>query len=314
MNKQLLLSIILLFSIFAAEAQTILIEDGFEDYEDFAISGFGGWITLDLDGSTTYTGGGGIPWENANDPQAFIIFNPVAAMSENVETGEEVRNFDPHGGQKYAGSWAAVMPGDDVGGAGPNDDWLISPPLELGASENELTFWVKSLSNSYGLENYQVGIYTGAGIPVGSSDLTLLPGAVDLSAPYPEWELKTFSLDDYSNQTIRVGIHCISENVYFFMVDDFKVTTATTAGVNNSLSSLVSVYPNPATNVVNISGKNDVLISNVSVTDVNGRLVKQVNSGNINATQISLSGLEPGVYIVTILLNEGSMTKKIVKN
>ncbi|MCW4470175.1 T9SS type A sorting domain-containing protein [Flavobacterium sp. MFBS3-15] len=314
MKRLLLLGIALSGSVFEGSAQTVLIEDGFENYEDFIITGIGDWLTLDLDGSATYTGGTDIPWENANDPQAFIVFNPSAAGVTNATSGNEVRNFDPHGGEKYAGSWAAVMPGDGEGGAGPNNDWLVSPPLNLGASSNELTFWVKSLSNSYGLENYQVGIYTGTGAPSASSDFTLLPGAGSLTAPYPTWELKTFSLDAYANQTIRVGIHCTSVNAYFFMVDDFKVTTATVAGVNDNLASQFSVYPNPSSGVVTISNKNNILIEGISISDINGRTVKQINAGNVTETQVTITDLAAGVYLMTLSSDKGSMTKKIIKN
>lgn len=312
MKRQLLLGAAILGSVLTTQAQTVLIEDGFETYDDFVISDFGNWLTIDLDGSETYTGGGGTPWETANEPQAYIIFNPGVAGVTNATTGTELRNFDPHGGEKYAGSWAAVMPAQD--GTGPNDDWLVSPPVNLGATSNELTFWVKSLSSSYGLERYQVGIYVGSGTPGMSSDFTVISGATSLTAPYPNWELKTFSLDAYANQTVRVGIHCVSSDAYFFMVDDFKVTTATIAGINDNLSSLLSVYPNPATNVINISNKNQLLVNGITLADVNGRTVKQLNAGDVAETQINVSDLAPGIYIMTISSDKGSMTKKIVKN
>lgn len=313
MKKQLLLGIAFITT-FMVNAQTVLIEDGFENYDDFIITDIGDWLVLDLDGSATYIGGTEIPWENGNDPQAFIVFNPSVAQVTNADTGNEVRNFDPHSGEKYAGSWAAVMPGDGEGGAGPNNDWLISPPLNLGASANELTFWVKSLSNSYGLENYQVGVYTGTGVPAASSDFTLLPGANNLSAPYPAWELNTFSLDAYANQTVRVGIHCTSVNAYFFMVDDFKVTTAAVAGLNDNLASQLSIFPNPASNVVTISNKNDIFIDRITISDVNDRTVKEVNAGNVTETQVTISDIATGVYMMTIFSDKGNMTKKIVKN
>jgi hypothetical protein len=314
MKRKLLSVMALLGSLTAINAQTVLIEDSFENYGDFIINGIGDWLVLDLDGSTTYIGGTEVPWENGNDPQAFIVFNPNVAGVTNADTGNEVRNFDPHGGEKYVGSWAAVMPGEGEGGAGPNDDWLVSPPLNLGDSENELTFWVKSLSNSYGLENYQVGIYTGTGTPASSSDFTLLPGANNLLAPYPSWELKTFELDAYANQTVRVGIHCISENVYFFMVDDFKVTTGATAGVNDNLASHFSVFPNPASNVVTISNKSGILIDRIEISDVNGRTVRQTNVGNITEAQSAISDIASGVYMMTVLTDKGNMVKKVIKN
>lgn len=133
MRRKLLTGAMLLGSFVATQAQTVLFSDDFEGHEDFIIEGIGDWITIDLDESETYTGGGATnPWEAANAPQAFIIFNPGAAGVSNAEEGvdesEENRDFDPHSGAKYAASWAAVVP--------TNDDWLISPEVMLGSEGN----------------------------------------------------------------------------------------------------------------------------------------------------------------------------------
>ncbi|HEY0091281.1 MAG TPA: T9SS C-terminal target domain-containing protein, partial [Flavobacterium sp.] len=148
--KKLLLSIFAVSS-FAANAQVTVFEDSFETYEDFAITGFGDWLTLDLDLLGTYTGGtpGADPaWANAGAPQAWQIFNPTTAMVVNDNNAacsgdDEIRNFDPHTGNKYAASWASAL----EGGAPVNNDFLISPVLNLGASNNVLKFWVKSMSS-----------------------------------------------------------------------------------------------------------------------------------------------------------------------
>src|SRR5690606_12199604 len=129
-----------------------LFSDDFESYSNFIIDGIGDWITIDVDGSPTYTGGTATPtWPNANAAMAYQIFNPAAAGVTNATSGTETRNFDPRSGAKYAAAWAAVP------GANPaNDDWLVSPVLSLGASGNSVSFWVKAMSNSYGPENYNV--------------------------------------------------------------------------------------------------------------------------------------------------------------
>ena len=139
MKKSLLLGVALLAVNANFYSQTVLLEDSFETYTNFAITGVGNWLTIDLDGSPTYIGGLPIDapeWTNASLPQAYIVFNPTAAGVENASSGTELRNFDARpGGQKYMGSWAAVMPAD--GGQGPNNDWLVSPAVTLGASQNE---------------------------------------------------------------------------------------------------------------------------------------------------------------------------------
>ncbi|WP_417872183.1 choice-of-anchor J domain-containing protein [Xanthomarina gelatinilytica] len=199
-----------------------LFSDDFESYPNFIIDGIGDWITIDVDGLPTYTGGTSSPtWANAGDPMAYQIFNPTAAGVTNDISGTsgETRDFDPRSGDKYAAAWAAVP------GANPaNDDWLVSPVLSLGASGNSVSFWVKAMSNSYGPENYNVGVYVGTGTPTSGADFTLISPA-SLTAPYAVWTEDTYDLSAYNNQDIRIGIHCISADRYMFMVDDFSVTT-----------------------------------------------------------------------------------------
>lgn len=318
MKKKLLLGLALLGVSSVSFSQTILFEDSFETYSDFAITGIGNWITIDLDGSTTYGGGlpdGVLEWTNAFQPQAFIVFNPTTAGVTNASTGTELRNFDARpGGQKYMGSWAAVMPGDGEGGAGPNNDWLVSPVVTLGASQNEVKFWVKSLSSTYGLENYKVGVYVGSGIPTGASDFTIISGASNLIAPYNIWEEKIFNIDNYSNQSVRIGILCNSSDRYFFMVDDFKVTTAAVASTQSFFANNFSIYPNPANNILNLSVKNGLSVNEITMVDINGRTVKTINNAFDPEMEINVSDLTSGVYMINVKTYEGIATSKFVKN
>lgn len=303
MKKTLLLASLLVGSVFTMNAQTVLFEDSFETYDDFIIENIGDWVTIDLDGGGTYSGGGGT-FDNQFDPKAFMVFNPTTAGVTNAESGTEIRNFDPKTGSKYMACWASAE--------GANNDWMASPVITLGASQNEVKFWVKSMSGSYGEEKYKVGVYVGNGTPVGTADFTIISGATSLSAPYANWQEKTFNLDAYAGQQVRIGIQCVSNDVYMLMVDDFSVTTAS-ASVDSALAGSFSVYPNPATDVLNISNSINAEINAITITDLNGRTVKQITTNGSVDSQINISDLNTGVYFVNINSNEGSLTKKIVK-
>lgn len=310
--KKLLLTFLIVLSS-GVNSQNILFQDSFETYNDFIISGVGNWITLDIDGSTTYAGGGDFLWDNKFLPQAFQVFNPSAAGVTNNLSGQDIRNFDPRpGSSKYMGSWAAVMPGDGEGGSGPNNDWLISPPIALGASQNQVKFWVKSLSTSYGLETYRVGVYVGSGVPTGASDFTFISGGSNLVAPYTNWEEKTFGLDSYSNQTIRIGILCNSVDRYFLMVDDFSVTSATLSAEDFFAGNL-KVFPNPANDLISLSSQT-TLINQVNITDINGRVVFSKNINSINQADLNISNLQSGIYFMLVETDLGKGISKFIKN
>jgi hypothetical protein len=80
-------------------------------------------------------------------------------------------------------------------------------------------------------------------------------------------------------------------------------------GVDDNLLSQVSLFPNPATDIVNIQLPNTVEMKSIAVYDVLGKVV--VNSATNN--QINVSQLNGGVYMVTIETNQGTVTKKIIK-
>ena len=73
------------------------------------------------------------------------------------------------------------------------------------------------------------------------------------------------------------------------------------------------VYPNPVNDIVNISlavNAVEVEINKVTISDVNGRIVKEFNS---NLNQLNVSDLNSGVYFLNIETQNGKATKKIVK-
>jgi hypothetical protein len=81
---------------------------------------------------------------------------------------------------------------------------------------------------------------------------------------------------------------------------------SSTAVYNNQLAvspSQFKIYPNPATDLINIEFNSQNLSSNseITITDMNGREVfrKTVSSGT-NIEQVSVSSLNKGTYIVSI--------------
>jgi hypothetical protein len=305
--KKILLSLGILFCGANAFSQTVLLDENFDTYADFAITGFGNWQTLDLDGLNTYTGGADTPeWDNAGAPMAFQIFNPTTALVSNNTTPPDLRNFDPHSGQKYAACWAGVPAGAIAG----NNDWLISPVVTLGSTNNVLTFWVKSLSSSYGLEQYKVGIYSGTGTPTSSANFTIISGTASLSAPYPNWVQVSYTLGStYNGQPIRVGIQCVSEDTYMFMVDDVKITTTGSVLATSEVSkSKTSIYPNPTKGEINI--KTDKKIKSSTVLDLSGKVLLQTSSEKVN-----ISSFTKGTYLLKVEFADGtSKTEKIIKD
>lgn len=97
-------------------------------------------------------------------------------------------------------------------------------------------------------------------------------------------------------------------SAYFDEISYFDPALSTQAFDKNSFS----VYPNPSKDLVTIANKG-VSINNIEITDINGRVVKTVKGSNVSDVQINISDLNTGVYMMKISSEQGSVTKKVIK-
>lgn len=274
-------------------AQTVLFEDSFETYDDFAIENIGDWTLVDVDGSSVY-GFQGVSFPNSGVPKAYIVFNSTTTVP--ALTPSDTSDWSARTGSKAMASFASTTP--------TNNDWLISPQITLGSTGNELKFWAKAADATYGQEQFNVLISTSG---TNTGDFTSI-ASVTINNIIT-WTEYTYGLDDYAGQSIYIAIQCVSDDQFGFLVDDFSITTTDSASIDTALAGSFSVYPNPAKDVLNISNSIGAEITAVTVSDINGRTVKQFGS----VSQINISDLNAGVYFVNISSNEGSLTKKVVK-
>jgi hypothetical protein len=97
-----------------------------------------------------------------------------------------------------------------------------------------------------------------------------------------------------------------------------KINNNVIAGINEAtLNSNFTIYPNPATNKLNVALSNN-RSENVSVKIINniGQIVKTLSLGNSTDIdqQIDLSELSSGIYFVKTTIGNASSTKKLIKN
>lgn len=295
--KKLLLSLIVL-SAFNAKAQITLFEDSFEFYEDFAIANVGDWTLTDVDGKVTY-GFTGVTFLNSGVAKSFQVFN--SAMTTPALTPSATSNWSARTGERHMVCFAAAT-------ATPlNNDWLISPQITLGATGNTLTFWAKSCDATYGAERFKVGVSTTGTAPANFTVIS--PGTFVTTTPPVTWQQYTYNLDAYAGQAVYISINCVSPDMFGFAVDDFAVT-ATALATDSFVKNNFTVSPNPASDVININKTKDVAMTSATITDLNGRVVKTVNN---EVSQINISDLTAGVYMLNIVTAKGNGTTKIVK-
>lgn len=177
---------------------TLLVDDSFESYPDFATV-FAPWTTIDVDQSSTYDISG-VTWPGSGNAIPFMIFNPSATIPP-------ITTIPPHTGNKLAVAIASIDP--------PNNDWLITPIVH---NPYHLEFWARSFNNQYGLEQFRVGVSTTNTAP---ASFNIISGAGYIQAPM-EWTAYHYDLDNY-NGYIYVGIQCVSFDASILMVDDVRI-------------------------------------------------------------------------------------------
>jgi hypothetical protein len=275
--KKLVLSVGIV-SAFAASAQTVLFSDGFENHANFATSNVGNWVLLDLDQGVTY-GIQNTTFAGSGEPMAFIVFNPSAttpALSGAAWT--------PKSGSKYMASFSAIPDSVTTG----NNDWMISPQVQLGASGNVVSFWAKSVSTQWGMERFRVGVSNGG---TNENDFTIL-------SPQPyiqvgtEWTYYFFQLPaNFNNQNVRVGINCVSIDAFAFFVDDFAISTGVVLETEEFTANKALAFPNPTTDILNISVEGDE-VNSVTILSLDGKVIS-----TIEGAVAQVANLAAGIYM-----------------
>lgn len=120
-------------------------------------------------------------------------------------------------------------------------------------------------------------------------------------------------IDDGQSQTNGPFSGLSSGQYTLIVTDDNGNTVDSTFTVDNVVSvnganlNEFSMYPNPATSILNITG--EYLISS-TIYDINGRAVLHSNLQNTGA--IDISNLESGVYTVNIHSEKGEYVQKLI--
>ncbi len=81
-------------------------------------------------------------------------------------------------------------------------------------------------------------------------------------------------------------------------------------GVEEESVATISTYPNPATDIINITGDADLKNAQVSIFDIHGKRVIQTV---LNTNVINVSELTQGMYIMTIRTADKTLTSKFNK-
>jgi hypothetical protein len=194
----------------AGEVETVT--EGFEDqslFPPFSTGGitaenhyglFGDWRLYDSTGGEVW-GVDGTTFTNEGQPHAWFVFNATIAGA----------GIDSHNGDQYLESICPIPTSEGGTFDGPADHWLISPVLS--GNEQTITFWERTLSETYGNEEYEVLASTTDNNPSSFTSVKKFADATlewtERSATLPAGT-KYFAIRHYSNDIFGVLIDDIT--------------------------------------------------------------------------------------------------------
>ena len=190
---------------------------------------------------------------------------------------------------------------------------LYSRGVNLTANQTAtVTFWVRNYLGTGATGSGSYNVTVGNAQTVAAQTTTI---GTETSIANTTFVAKTYT---FTPTTSGVYYFSILNNspmnalTQALIVDTFSVTQP----LSNSefLDTKFSLTPNPAKDFINVTNSEAIFVNSISITDLNGRVVKQNSYSNVSDVQINISDLSSGVYMMNISSDRGSVTKKIIKN
>ncbi|HUH25191.1 MAG TPA: T9SS type A sorting domain-containing protein [Flavobacterium sp.] len=128
-------------------------------------------------------------------------------------------------------------------------------------------------------------------------------------------------LEDFKPETLQFNVstsNIISGPQMINKYDNIKITAlnkvpAHIVSANSFLSEQFTIFPNPASNLVNITNTSNLGVEEVSIYDVSGKLLKTQKVVSTEDIELNIEELATGTYMLQIQTNQGTAVKKIIK-
>src|SRR6218665_3427048 len=104
--------------------------------------------------------------------------------------------------------------------------------------------------------------------------------------------------------TVEVGCGLVASTADF---------TVTSLGVNEFSDIEIALYPNPSSGIFNLQLNKSIENAVITVSDVNGRTIRQAKFAHLYNQSLDLSSLQKGIYLLKIENEKGKYFQKLVK-
>lgn len=300
MKKLLLL--VLFYTSFLTDAQTTIFA---EDWDGNG-PGISEWILYNLDNRTPVGPGG-----TDGEALSFLVQDAWTVLSfEQIQGANPLFEAYPTAATGMDGN--IIASNSWYNPVGVANDWLVSPLISIpvGATNISLNWAATSLGNTTFLEDYRVHLSPTGGSQVANFTTLLIDVNNELNTG--NYRVQPLS-DNLAGTSFRIAFQNDGNDQYVMFLDNITVTATVTASAEDFFANNLKIHPNPTKDVINLSSTT-TLINNVTVADLNGRIVKSFNLSGISQTELNVSDLTSGMYFVSVETDLGKGTTKIVKN
>jgi hypothetical protein len=183
----------------------------------------------------------------------------------------------------------------------PGDVMLISPQIDLSLGE---TLFIE-VGNNYGDPSPQLLVGT-VPDPADPGSFTLLE---TLSPPVNGFEDMPVDLTNYTGTDAYLAFKYQGPDFGYFYIETVKIVGIGTSIESPFAATPISVYPNPAKNIVNINSVAE--IKSIKVYNYSGQLIKdEPVLGNF--CQIITSDYNSGIYLFRIETDNETITQRVL--
>jgi hypothetical protein len=233
---------------------------------------------------------------NSGIPSSWAMVN-----NDGLTPAEAVDTFD--------NAWISFIDDADTCAAstsyytpsGQAADYLISPKISLNTF-TKLVWSARSYDASYA-DDYLVLISSTDSLTGSFTDTVMV-----VEEEYYYWHSRSVQLDleGYANQDVYIAFKNITTDGYILMIDDVRVMGSDFATVTENESPLISVFPNPSSDFIQIKGGESESI--YSIYSITGELLF-----NGYVSRIDISTLEAGTYFVQVSTADNVVTVPFIK-
>ena len=188
-------------------------------------------------------------------------------------------------------------------------------PTGLHATDVGLDYFILEWDNDTNVETWHLKYYGDSGIPDGGELFT------ETNSATVHYEFQTMDMH-------HQGVFLHTPLYYQFAVQAYcgdsiwgpwsdAITVATPyVGISERLKNSVTVFPNPASSYVDIRVDGEVIVMDMEVYDLYGKLVLAPsgaeNETSQQTTRINVSDLSAGMYFIRVNTDQGPVTKPFV--